>query len=378
MAATDVKYGKHYYETLDISLPHDKDEEEKTKENKEHASRSYISMAIEAIPDLAHLVVCLLRSTYHLLTPPFDVPFHNCSLFSDHPFQVEDKDLSKHETILFVHGGGWVAVDSCISMMMAMPFVNEGFALFSINYPLAPENPWPLPLISTLRSLAWIRKHHNVKKVSVVGESAGSSLISVAAALVCNPEALKVLDEFIKSDYNIEENMTEWEFPEITTVTCWCPIMDRKQWRFNGPLWFGLHWVMNCYTGENPLGRLWKSTQNRNKTKTITNKSKEDQYRTKHKFVTLTDLLEETEAFRITNYPPLLLGVGDSDPLGLYHSNIHLKSLMEKKSMKVKLLVYENFGHGFLRPPIVNPWWKGAGQQCTEASVEWIRKYSTS
>jgi monoterpene epsilon-lactone hydrolase len=56
--------------------------------------------------------------------------------------------------------------------------------VYSINYPLAPENPYPDPVISALRALAEIKRLSGADSVILMGDSAGGAVAATVAALV--------------------------------------------------------------------------------------------------------------------------------------------------------------------------------------------------
>lgn len=57
--------------------------------------------------------------------------------------------------ILYIHGGGFVAANAAVLMQSVTPLVREGFTVYCIDYPLAPDNRFPIPVISVLRAMFW-------------------------------------------------------------------------------------------------------------------------------------------------------------------------------------------------------------------------------
>ena len=51
--------------------------------------------------------------------------------------------LADRGALIFVHGGGWVAVNREVMSQSVTPFVRAGFTVYSIDYPLAPEDRFP-------------------------------------------------------------------------------------------------------------------------------------------------------------------------------------------------------------------------------------------
>ena len=59
--------------------------------------------------------------------------------------------------------------------------------VYAIDYPLAPEQPFPAALLSTLRAIAFVKEHCGCDEVDLLGDSAGGNLATMAAALLANP-----------------------------------------------------------------------------------------------------------------------------------------------------------------------------------------------
>lgn len=91
--------------------------------------------------------------------------------------------------LVYYHGGGWVlgSLDShddvCRKLANAM-----GHAVLSVDYRLAPEHPFPVPVTDSLNALRWA--HANAAslgvdptRLAVGGDSAGGNLAAVVAQL---------------------------------------------------------------------------------------------------------------------------------------------------------------------------------------------------
>lgn len=89
-------------------------------------------------------------------------------------------------TAILVHGGGFTKGDkqSYIKPLFA-PLSEAGFTWFTINYRLAPTHPWPACLDDVETAIRWVKAHAKEYKVdpnriSLIGESAGGHLVSMA------------------------------------------------------------------------------------------------------------------------------------------------------------------------------------------------------
>jgi acetyl esterase len=90
---------------------------------------------------------------------------------------------------VFLHGGGWCVGDldqrdpRCRSIA-----AGAGCVVASVDYRMAPENAYPVPLEDCYAALAWLVAHAgehglDATRVSVGGESAGANLAAVVALL---------------------------------------------------------------------------------------------------------------------------------------------------------------------------------------------------
>jgi len=91
--------------------------------------------------------------------------------------------------IVYYHGGGWVygnleSVDAGCQLL-----ADQAQAIVvSVDYRLAPEYPFPIPLHDAYDSLVWVHDHiealgGDASRLSVAGDSAGGNLATVVAYL---------------------------------------------------------------------------------------------------------------------------------------------------------------------------------------------------
>lgn len=77
------------------------------------------------------------------------------------------------KALVYVHGGGFVVANSTVLLHSITLFCRQGFTVYSLDYPHAPENRFPGPLISILRALVWLKAEHGVHETALFGDSAG-------------------------------------------------------------------------------------------------------------------------------------------------------------------------------------------------------------
>jgi alpha-L-fucosidase 2 len=91
--------------------------------------------------------------------------------------------------VIIVHGGGWTSGNKQRDVnTLFEPLAAAHFTWFSINYRLAPSNPWPDCFEDTRTAIRWIKLHAaefkaDPNRIGLIGYSAGGQLVCQAAAL---------------------------------------------------------------------------------------------------------------------------------------------------------------------------------------------------
>ncbi|HJT94762.1 MAG TPA: alpha/beta hydrolase fold domain-containing protein, partial [Mycobacterium sp.] len=88
--------------------------------------------------------------------------------------------------LLWIHGGGYVIGSAAQDDELCRRFAREvGATVASVDYRLAPENPYPIPLEDCYSALAWLARLPAVdpERVAVGGASAGGGLAAALALL---------------------------------------------------------------------------------------------------------------------------------------------------------------------------------------------------
>jgi acetyl esterase/lipase len=137
------------------------------------------------------------------------------------PSQSSEKRLA----IVHIHGGAWIA-DSKGGFYSKplMKFSEVGYPVFSLNYPLAPEQQHPYLLHSLLKALVWIKKKYpQYDTIHLIGDSAGGNLAMMLGIYLSNPELLKILHT-VKAD----------EMPKIKSVVDIFGVNDSITWVEDG------------------------------------------------------------------------------------------------------------------------------------------------
>ena len=318
----DVPYGAHPRERMDVLVP------APTRRNVGGSGTTLLDVAWAVAKTLLDVATCYPRAIA-------DALLKRLGLRARFDSQTLDR-AKRFPAILFVHGGGGVAVEPAIQHHQCTAFVRQGdFAVYAIAYPLAPEDPHPHALVSTLRALSWLKTQHGHESVYVVGESAGATLVTVAAALVSNPAALEAFEAALDREHGLlHERVSTWPYPRIDRVVSWYGVLDRESWRGKGPLAFGLAWTFDTVREMSAFPRSW--------TRVPRHVSKQ----AKH----ACDFLDFESVLKtglVASYPPCLLVSGTTDPLGLASSSRLIHRTMTRLGLAVTLSEYAA-GHAFI------------------------------
>ncbi len=91
--------------------------------------------------------------------------------------------------ILFFHGGGFVSGSTATHDVYALGIAEgTGLPVVSVNYRLAPENPYPAAVEDAYHALAWIVEHADrlgleADRLAVGGDSAGGALTAAVTLM---------------------------------------------------------------------------------------------------------------------------------------------------------------------------------------------------
>jgi len=89
--------------------------------------------------------------------------------------------------VVYLHGGGWVMGDLDTHDGACRRIADRsGCAVLSVDYRLAPEHPYPVPVEDVETAVAWLRAHaadHGLdgSRLAIAGDSAGAHLATVVA-----------------------------------------------------------------------------------------------------------------------------------------------------------------------------------------------------
>lgn len=250
-----------------------------------------------------------------------------------------ETNVGNRGTILYVHGGGFVCVHRGVMNHSITPLVRAGFRVFSMDYPLAPDYKFPIPILSILKCLVYIREHYQVEEVRLVADSAGGSLASVAVSIVHNMEAGwgDVIDSYL-SDHKAS-------FPYVSQIALFYSICDEDAWKDN------------------------VSTKSGRVQNAIMSFCLEQHKRSQEEGVTILGNID-----KLLRFPSTFLLCGEHDPLQHSH-NALAQQLMLIGTQVVNVIIKDGF-HGFhgLPVPFSFGLWRKIVYPANKELIKWLTK----
>ncbi|SDY01819.1 alpha/beta hydrolase [Thermoactinomyces sp. DSM 45892] len=148
--------------------------------------------------------------------------------------------------LIYLHGGGWVLgdLDSCDSICSFIANRTQSVVV-SVDYRLAPEHKFPIPLVDTTDAVHWI--HDNAYRlgihpdqIMIGGESAGANLAAAAAIWFRNS-----CSSIIKGQLLITP-VTHCSFDRPSYLQKGTMNLSRERM-----MWFWDHYLQSAEQGEN-------------------------------------------------------------------------------------------------------------------------------
>lgn len=133
--------------------------------------------------------------------------------------------------LLNYHGGGWVAGTALSDEPFANALVQKtGWAVVSVDYRLAPENPFPQPVTDSVAAARWLlengEREFGTRRFAMQGRSAGSHLAALALQQL-GPEARRFLGAVLYYGlYDLSGTLRlrmaeDQEFPDLQPTAVW-------------------------------------------------------------------------------------------------------------------------------------------------------------
>ncbi|MFC8527170.1 alpha/beta hydrolase [Nocardia sp. NPDC057227] len=135
--------------------------------------------------------------------------------------------------MLYLHGGGLVMGSAALGDRFCRLVAGElGFLTASVEYRLAPEHPYPVPLQDCYAGLRWLAGQPGVDpaRIAIAGESAGGGL-AAALTLMARDRGEIVPALQVLSYPMLDDRTTARTDFDARRLRMWSPASNRFGWR---------------------------------------------------------------------------------------------------------------------------------------------------
>ncbi|RUL63244.1 alpha/beta hydrolase [Dyella dinghuensis] len=152
--------------------------------------REFSRSGIESDAALSHRVPPGIRTQAAIQYDPSD-PSALLDIYR--PAALDGRALP---VVFWIHGGGYIAGSRTEMANYARILAAGGYAVVAVDYPLAPEHPYPVPVVALNRALTFLSDNATRLKLDrnqfvLAGDSAGAQLAAQVALLVSSPDYAK-------------------------------------------------------------------------------------------------------------------------------------------------------------------------------------------
>ncbi len=227
--------------------------------------------------------------------------------------------------VVYVHGGGWIFGRKDFYSADLAFLTERGHTVYNLEYPLAPEHPFPIPLLSLVAALAWIRRRDpEVGPLHLMGDSAGGNLALMLGMICADPKRFSHLDPALEC----------CALPSVRSVVSLYGVLDRLSWLEHG--FPGARLMLHCYGGPAAF-----------------------------EAVVGPELCLTPMDVEFTARPPCLLAIGTADPLADSSRIAHAR--LRENPERVELIEYPGERHGFF-----NTSWRPASRKLRTDVVRFL------
>ncbi len=223
----------------------------------------------------------------------------------DQRYDIKDKDAlvdvyyqrtlantdGKLPVIVWVHGGGWVAGDKGHGANYCKILADKGFVTASIDYSIAPEKNYPVPVRQLNNALLYLKRnaqrfHIDTAKFFLAGDSGGAQIAAEMGGIISSSEYA----ELVKISPTLASS-------QLSGVVLFCGPYDAGHVNLEGAFGSFIKTVLWSYSGKKNFA--------------------EDEY-----FKTLSVIDYVTR-----DYPACFISVGNGDPLAPHSYGLAKKLL---------------------------------------------------
>lgn len=138
-------------------------------------------------------------------------------------FRIPTKQ--KQKAIIFIHGGGFIGGSTNVLRNQCRYLAEQSLAtVISVDYRLAPENPFPSGLNDCKEIVSWVVKHaddYNIlaDKVIISGESAGGNLAMAVSLSEIGKNIALTIPIYAALDLSMPKENNYWNYDKYEVIS---------------------------------------------------------------------------------------------------------------------------------------------------------------
>ena len=136
----------------------------------------------------------ILGACERMPPPPKGAVYEEIRIDGDIPaYWVSMPDVDRKKVLLYLHGGGYMFGGTLFTHKDLVWRLSKAAQcqVLSVDYRLAPENPYPAAQDDCYRAYCWLLERFNQKSIAIAGDSAGGGL-AFATMLRAKDEGLSI------------------------------------------------------------------------------------------------------------------------------------------------------------------------------------------
>jgi acetyl esterase/lipase len=139
--------------------------------------------------------------------------------------------------LLYMHGGGYIVGSIDTEHTLTVMLTRElGVAVVSVDYRLAPENPYPAAVDDCYAALLWLHAHAgelgvDTARIAVIGQSAGAGLAAAIALMARDRNGPALCFQFLGIP-DIDDRLDTPSMRTFTDTPVWHRAHAELSWNF--------------------------------------------------------------------------------------------------------------------------------------------------
>jgi len=177
-----------------------------------------------------------------LLNIHYDETDEDAFLDIYYPSKMENSSV-KCPVIVWTHGGGWISGNKEQVSNYCKILAGKGYIVVSIDYSIAPEKKYPLPVKQLMNALTFLKNnaerfHINSEKFILAGDSGGAHISAQTANIITSPAYSELI--------NIKPSLSQLQ---LAGLLLYCGPFDISNVNIEGDFGNFLETVIWSYSG---------------------------------------------------------------------------------------------------------------------------------